>query len=763
MKDPLDKRKTFYEILDIPYDTRSSQLTKAYRKAAIAKKHKKNEIRKAHKKLSDPVDRTFEDLFLYNDHFLEKLQFNKNDNSQLLSKRNELAKEWWDIQKKRFPNYNSAHSLALLWYYWTMYYEEEQLAKIQGRDFKKIANLPKTPPSKELWSNTISNWAHLLNSKDFWTYWVESKKEAGITLSKNDIDTLTKKVNGHFFDIFQNFCMKHKENSQKYKDYEHMFSTENKTARQLSEAGLQIPKEGRYVNISCGQIMLEQIEKLDYIRQQLNSLKIRYVNNPSFIDKVNNLLNTLSPYYNISFQIDKGRCDEAIKLIEKLPPSEQNKKEVLQLLAKAYSQKGEKLLSLDKYSEAFKIWEKSINTGKKYEEQQEKTYGITRGSFYGEIKKQIVSKAEAKAASLQNKDPDNSIYILESAIKLVQSTELKETLANIYNLRGLMSINEAYDHHKKGKKQWTGKDGKTKKLKTELEKGVKDLKKAVEINPANAKYKKDLEQFEKIFSNLGLGEEHSKAIKLANDATKIIEQKGNINNANQMLAESITILEELKRKNPLNQRINTDLEQIKKIKKTAEVIIANKSITEKHSKAIKLANDASKIIQQRGNINNANQMLAESISILEELKRKNPSNQRINSDLEQINKVKKTAETIIINKPVNEEHSRAIQLANDAVKIVEQRGNIQEAKNKLIEAYTILMKLSRENPFNNRIKSDLDQIAKIAAPFIDPSYKTSSGSSSYGKKKRRNISFWEVFWWLIVGGVILFNLIKAIF
>lgn len=565
MKDPLYTKETPYEILEIPTDADGQTIKHAFRKIVSVRK---SESQQAYRTLSHSVERTLTDVFLYNDSFLNQLQPCIQDKTQLLSRRMALAQAWSNIQKERFPHFASTHSLALLWYYWTLYCEEEQWARLNEVDFKVIKNLPSPPSLIDLWSNTISNWVFLTNSEDFWQEWSDSKRSTGLFLNKNDINTLKGNLVNHFINIFRDFKTKYREGKveptrvERFREYEFIFSTELETAKQLSDAGLRLSRGGKYFTISCGRMMLEQVGRLGDIQGRLDVLKTQYFNKPQYIELIDNILKSLSPYFNIAVLIENKKYDAAIRAIEVLSPVERKKVEVLQLLAKAYLEKIKQHFSLNQFEEALTCWKRAVNTGKLSEE----------------IKKDVISNCKAKAASLQRKDPDTSIKILEKALKFVKDKELMLTLAEILNQRGFQMIYQAQrklESSKKSKKDVTC------AIKA-VEEGIPYLERAVEIGSEQAVERlKDAKKFLKWIKSpfFGLSPEVAELVQKANEAA---EGNGNFDEGIKILNRAQKKAKE--REKPAVKKMLAQFLNAHAVKKIEKAMTKINPIMEQHQK-----------------------------------------------------------------------------------------------------------------------------------------------------------------------------------
>jgi hypothetical protein len=105
-------------------------------KRCIASGHSVKEATWARNILNNPVERSFYDLFRYDENFLSQLR-PRLTVDMLLQKRKQIAESWSIIQKKLFPHIPSTHSLAVLWYWWSLYREEELLASVMQTPFNR--------------------------------------------------------------------------------------------------------------------------------------------------------------------------------------------------------------------------------------------------------------------------------------------------------------------------------------------------------------------------------------------------------------------------------------------------------------------------------------------------------------------------------------------------------------------------------------------------------------------------------------------------
>lgn len=473
MKDPLQINYTPYEILGIEEDADNGVIEIAFKKGILSGRDVQK-LTFARKTLLEPVERAFVDIFLYDEIFIRQLVPRVwNDNSLLVTRRAQIAKVWGSLHKKLFPYTAASHSLAVLWYWWAYYCEEEQLAKKANVSFNGVGQISGTPHFDDLWENAIAHWVYLINCEDFWNTWSGTKNIG------DDIGTFREKIEGHFINCFLNLIEKYQNiddpaSVDRFYKYEYLFSAELKTAKELSKQHLRLTKGERTFVVYCGKRMLQEVELLDNVHQQLDMLKEKHPQDFN-LERLSLLF---SPFFYIFILLENKKFDEAIHAIEALPSELRTDREALKLLVTAYLEKGKQQFSLDLYDEALSNWKKAVDVGENTEE----------------VKKTIVDSCKSKGASLQRCDPDTAIKILQRGLELTADTELKEILSVIYCQRGVDRILEAQKDLKNNPDD--------KKAKNEIKEGVEDLKRAVKLDPSNLRATNQLKIAKDILSDL---------------------------------------------------------------------------------------------------------------------------------------------------------------------------------------------------------------------------------------------------------------------
>lgn len=463
MKDPLQIEKTPYEILNVDEVVDDEKIFEAFKNSIEEPDCNIEKIRGARNTLAKTTERAFVNVFLYKERYLNKLVPNViSNNSYLLDKRKDTAESWLNINRKTFPNIASIHSLAVLWYWWAIYYENKQLSAGEKTSSDKKNLISNSFPIDTIWSNIISNWVFITKSKDFWCDFFNAD-ECKWIVGNLDTYSLCLKLESKFTNIFNSFIEKYRNQGdtksvERFREYELMLSNEKSTAEEMYNMGINITKEKKSFPIYFGRMMLEQVGLLSEVQEQVKKF-VRV--NPD--RKVKSIVKCLSESWAIAGLIDGRKYDEAIQMIKNLPSKERSKKEVIELLASAYYKKGKQYFSLDNYKDAKSCWKEAVKSG----------------GASSEIKEGIIKSCSSKAASLQNSDRDTAIEILELALEIVTDEGLKKVLSNIYVQRGVVNINKAINGYKENKVT-------QKSVRESIEKGIKDIKKAVELNPTNS-------------------------------------------------------------------------------------------------------------------------------------------------------------------------------------------------------------------------------------------------------------------------------------
>lgn len=568
MRDPLELYKNPYDLLEISVNANTAQIKDA-RKAALPKARGQESIAKintAFNILSVPQERAFADLFLYYEPFLNQLIPRINGaEAQLENKRIEIAQAWSNIQKRSYPNFAAIHSLALLWYMWALYNEEENC---------KGKKLSSAPPLTQLWSNAISHWVFLMCSTKFMNEWIDSKKSEWIEsekiVSKDpkniviDIDAkkLVESLENEFNKKFDHFIEEYQKNKdtdsvKRIQEYQTIFQSEKSAAKKLLKVydeGLQFTRNGSPITVCCGPIMLEKLGMLDSIRTQIDGfIKIDPQNT-----NLKEMRNRLSPFANIYTLLDYKKYDEVLKAIESLPPNDQKKKEILSIEASACLERGKQETQNRNYKKSSEYLKRGLDTGE----------------LKSELTEAIVANCMAEVTSLS--DLDAIIRVIEDTLKIITDSRLRDFLSEKYTDRGISRFNKAYEEWESSKKTPHDNDN----AKSKIKEGIKDFETAVKINPSNKRAQESLkvakellEMLEEAGAEISNAKEavklNARGLELANEAIELqneaitLKKPELLFEALNKLKEAERLLTEAHNKAPLNKTIESNLAKIR--------------------------------------------------------------------------------------------------------------------------------------------------------------------------------------------------------
>jgi hypothetical protein len=163
--------------------------------------------------------------------------------------------------------------------------------------------------------------------------WIEQKSRI-YNISSNSIEGIQQRLKDHFISKFLNFRERYQKigdslSAQRYKEYDNLFSIEMRVAQLMVEEeirvpkkGTRVPKNGNSIVISCGPIMLKEIEMLTEVQAQVEKALNTYPESKNLKE----LLELLSPYSSLITLLKNGRFDEVIQIIKNLPKNEQKRK-----------------------------------------------------------------------------------------------------------------------------------------------------------------------------------------------------------------------------------------------------------------------------------------------------------------------------------------------------------------------------------------------------------------------------------------------------
>jgi tetratricopeptide (TPR) repeat protein len=434
MKDPLQTEVTHYEVLGLERGATHAEIESAF-KAGLVKRANVQKLLAAKQALQQPSDRAMLDLFHYDPRVLERLAPNPlQDPSHLqAANRARTAAAWEKQLKANFPDVGIAHCLGVLWYWWAVH-AENQPAEAKPAD---------SPAADQLWQQAIAYWGMVVASRDFWN-------GAGAS------PEVAKDLPGRVVDRFRNLLLDlgQKHGGNRYHGLELALTTEVRTAKDISAAGLRTSKG----TIACGPLLLGRMGILDSIRQQIESALQKQPANA----KLKALRDSLSPFSTIAVLLDHKKPQPALDAINALPPEQQELPEVSRLRARALAEIGRQKASLGQVEEALDSWKLAVGCQ-------------NAADIVAEVHNEVISVCQARAAALQKTQRNRAILILEKGLKIVKEEKLQLTLAELLVSRGIEVINEAHDKAEKEK------TGVTPEIIKTMEKGQKDLERAAKL------------------------------------------------------------------------------------------------------------------------------------------------------------------------------------------------------------------------------------------------------------------------------------------
>lgn len=470
IKDPLQLEKTPYEILDIQTIASKQEIESAFKQKIKEGKDTKNAL-KARNILVDPLKRELVDLFFYNVSFLNQLTPRIRDNNLdlLISRRCDISQVWEIIKKEKFPHIASIHSLAVLWFWWAEYCEINNYRAVNNSSiYNEKGRFTQNVSRAVLWENVISNWIFLIHAKEFWEEWKEIK-----SIDDHTISVLPQSLEENFINKFNFWKDRYKnigknEYAKFFEEYKLLFVAESKAAKEMLKEKVFWKKENKEFFITCGPIMLEQVGiKNDILERYQNNERLKML---------------LSPFAIVILLIEEKRYEEALNKINDLQIKFPLKDDVNKLKARIYLENGKQHFSLEQFEKAFVSWIEAFKLG-----------GISE-----EDVQCIVSLCKEESLSHH----ENAIELLEKMIKVFPVTiykksyeELTKILSLLYLQKGIAQIKNAQDRVEKGL---------IKKIdaKNEMEEGLKEIKKAIELDPSNTSAKGQLEIATGLIDNL---------------------------------------------------------------------------------------------------------------------------------------------------------------------------------------------------------------------------------------------------------------------
>lgn len=474
MKDVLQVDENHYEVLDIPQSATAAEIEKAFRNGLRTRPKQIKKLTAARTTLLRPYDRAMVDLLLYTKN-VAGLTLSPMSEPEVLQPANRLstARSWERDLKKSFPNYAIAHSLAVFYYWWSIYEENEISGLIGGANgslkgitFKDLkaqlvqegfrkqgiqceavrrqrdtfaspcsrrAECPHGhccdkpfPDPEVLWQKTICYWAMVLASDEFWNDTM--KVNAGI---RDEIrETFPKKLKSMFHTYAQRF---HSNGTSAladtYEDLELTVSTEIRTATIMPKAGVRT-SNGK---LCCGSVLLKQLGLIEHVRSQVAERLKKYPSD----EIIRELHISLSPCFSIYVQIENKQYQAALEALEALSADERKSQEVRSLYVTAICEVGKQKNSVGKYAEALECWQKGIEADPKSDGADKMT-------------SEIVAMCRKRATAVQDSHRPEAIALLDKALKIVSDKGLTELLAELLASEAIVIHNTTLEKEEAG-------------------------------------------------------------------------------------------------------------------------------------------------------------------------------------------------------------------------------------------------------------------------------------------------------------------------
>ncbi|RCK80922.1 MAG: hypothetical protein OZSIB_2810 [Candidatus Ozemobacter sibiricus] len=482
MRDPLLAGDSPYQVLRVPENATKQAIDAAFKKL-LAKGKQVARLREAWNTLSKPVDRTFENIFLYNDHFA-KVQPRK-----LLQQRLETADAFGRIERQLFPHIPSIHSLAILWLRWATYGEDERLAGLTGATFTRVAEFPpETPPVETRWHQAIIRWAMLFPSPQFWADWLEFGRQTGLELSPEELESLKQRLRGYFTSLLYGYQEKYRRldrasEAAAFQNYEALFASELKLTELMDRIGVTVTIGKRTARVAAGKAFLAHLGLLEAVQATVAERRRADPANA----EVQALQTALSPLGEVQELLDHKKFAAVLTACEALPAPQRQTPEVRRLQGQALLGLGHEKAQAGQLEEAFALWQKGMVGG---------------GPLAADCQAAIVAATRERASALQQHDLEGALRLVERSLALVKSPELDEVRSSLLAARGIRLVDEGFTKTKEARGP-TG-EALRREGKALIERGLNDLKLALEANPKNERAREQFELARHLLADLDL-------------------------------------------------------------------------------------------------------------------------------------------------------------------------------------------------------------------------------------------------------------------
>ena len=449
MKDPLQLQPTPYEILDLGPGCTPADINKAFG-AALAKRGNVQKLTMAKRTLERPQERALVDLFLYDEQALAQLRPNPLlDPDALQPARRAATAEAWESQcRQKFPDLAIIHSLAVFWYWWA----DSESERLAGGGQQETSG----PAWDKRWEAAIGYWVMVTTHPDFWR-----KQQTMPADIQKDVQSAVIQRLAADLHRYKQYHRDHGNATfgDRLQALEIGLADEQKTAKALLAANIMANRRP----VSCGRLLLAHLKFQDKVRGLIDTAFAAKPHDKALQD----LREDLSPYGHIAALIASHRLDAAVEAIGKLSYAERATPEVKALEFRAWSERGKQQASLERIDDALASWGMALDCTDSSEGKQK-------------LREEIENTCMNTTASMQDRQRDDAIRLLEKGLKIVkQSEKLSLRLADLLTDRGIESINDA-------QKQAEKSGGPNTTINAAIDRGIADLDRATQLGSKRA-------------------------------------------------------------------------------------------------------------------------------------------------------------------------------------------------------------------------------------------------------------------------------------
>lgn len=413
MKDPLQTERSPWDILGITSDVSRQELDQALI-SALRNGVPGHVANRARQDMLDPMTRAWWKLLEYPSDALDQLPVNPMQDPSALELSNRIAtcSAWETHLREVYPAADgTTHCLAVL-FYWSVLAEEERLTLSAESQTGTSLSFPAA--LFDVWRGSIAYWSMLLVTPDFW------RNGIGISNSEEEValkQTLKEALHNRLQDQAQAFSSNSAITAE-YRKLQTTLAAELDSARAIAKYGAKTEKG----TIRAGLMGLERLGYLEQLRKLVDERHQQYPNDQN----TSEVRGWLSVHLDIHTLIRNDKPDEALARIEGLPATDQRSAEVCELRARALFQQGKHRAEVGKIQVALECWQNALGAGHLPKELRK------------QVESEVISTCHSRATTLQDKQPDEAIAMLELGLRLVpDSTKLKECLAEILTGRAI--------------------------------------------------------------------------------------------------------------------------------------------------------------------------------------------------------------------------------------------------------------------------------------------------------------------------------------